>query len=107
MLQRALALALGLLFLSEALGLLLEPAGVVALERDGGAVVQLEDPLGDIVEEVAVVSDGDDAAGVLREVSLEPADGLRVEVVGGLVEEQEVGLAQQELAERDAALLIV
>ena len=36
---------------------------------------------------------------------LEPQDRLGVEVVGGLVEQQQVGLLQQQLAERDAAAL--
>ena len=36
---------------------------------------------------------------------LEPQHGLGVEVVGGLVEQQQVGLAQQQLAQRDAAPL--
>ena len=47
----------------------------------------------------------DDGAGVLLEVVLEPAHGLGVEVVGGLVEQQHVGLREQQLAERDAAPL--
>jgi hypothetical protein len=42
---------------------------------------------------------------VLREVLLEPQHALGVEVVGGLVEEEQVGLLQEQLAERDAALL--
>ena len=36
---------------------------------------------------------------------LEPQHALGVEVVGGLVEQQQIGLAQQQLAQRDAALL--
>lgn len=36
---------------------------------------------------------------------LQPVHRLGVEVVGGLVEEQQVGLFEQQLAERDAALL--
>src|SRR5262249_3411364 len=94
-----------LLLDGEALLLRLEPRGVVALERDRGAAVELEDPLGDVVEEVAVVRDGDDAARILREVLLEPRDALGVEMVGRLVEQQEVRLLEQDLAERDAAAL--
>ena len=45
--------------------LLLEPGGVVALERQPLAAVELEDPAGDVVEEVAIVGDGDDGALVL------------------------------------------
>ena len=56
-------LRVGLLLLHRQPGeLLLEPAGVVALERDAAAAVELEDPLGDVVEEVAVVGDRDDRA---------------------------------------------
>ena len=40
--------------------------------------VELEDPAGDVVEEVAVVGDRDDGAGVLLQESLEPGDRLRV-----------------------------
>jgi hypothetical protein len=43
--------------------------------------------------------------GVLGEVPLEPGHGLGVEVVGRLVEEQQVGRAQQQPAQRDAAAL--
>ena len=35
-------------------------------------------------------------------MALKPVDGLRVEMVGRLVEQQEVGLLQQQAAERDA-----
>ena len=66
------------------------------------AAVQLEDPLGDVVEEVAVVRDGDDRARVLLQVPLQPGDRLGVEVVGRLVEQQQVGLLQQHLAQGDA-----
>lgn len=51
------------------------------------------------------MSDGDDGAGVLGEVLLQPLHGLGVQVVGGLVEEQQVGRFEEQLAERDAAAL--
>ena len=85
--------------------LLLEPGGVVALEGDAAAAVELEDPAGDVVEEVAVVGDRDDRALVVLEVLLEPGDRLGVEVVGRLVEQQQVGRGEQQPAERDAAAL--
>lgn len=58
-----------------------------------------------MIEEVTIVSHGEDCAGVSSEVLLEPQDRFGVEVVGGLIEEQQVGLAQQQLAERNASLL--
>ena len=85
--------------------LLLEPGGVVALPRDAAAPVELEDPAGHVVEEVAVVGDGDDRARVLLQGALQPRHRLGVEVVGRLVEQQQVGLGQQQPAQRHAAPL--
>ena len=89
----------------EPLGLLLQVGRVVALVRVGAAAVEFEDPLGDVVEEVPVVGDGQDGALVVGEVLLEPQHALGVEVVGRLVEQQQVGLGQQQLAQRHAAPL--
>jgi hypothetical protein len=100
-------LARGLLFLllREARLLLLEPARVVALEGKAVPAVELEDPARDVVEEVPVVGDGDDGSLVLLEVALEPGDGFRVEVVRGLVEQEQVRRAEQQAAERHATAL--
>src|SRR6185436_287433 len=65
LLQLPLAGRLGLLLLREPLGLLLEPPGVVALERVAPTVIELEDPPGDVVEEVTIVGDGDDRPRIL------------------------------------------
>ena len=103
--DRPLARGLLALLLREPLLLLLEPARVVALEREAAAAVELEDPARDVVEEVAIVGDGDDRALVVLEVPLEPGDRLGVEVVRRLVEQQQVGGGEQQPAERDAAAL--
>ena len=49
--------------------------------------------------------DGDDGALVVGEEALEPEDGLGVEVVRRLVEQEQVGRREQQPAERDAAAL--
>ncbi|MPL74131.1 hypothetical protein SDC9_19941 [bioreactor metagenome] len=90
-------------FLFEPLRLLLEPGGVVALVGDAAAALELENPRGDVVEEVAVVGDDQDRALVLDQVLLQPGDGFGVEVVGRFVEEQHVGRLEQQLAQRHAA----
>ena len=51
------------------------------------------------------MGDRDDRALVLGQVLLEPGDRLGVEVVGGLVQQQQIGRAQQQAAERDAPAL--
>ena len=56
------------------------------------------------VHEGAVVADEKNGAVVAGEEGLEPLDALEVEVVGWLVEHQQVWVAQEELGERDAHL---
>ena len=49
------------------------------------------------------MGDRDDRAGVVLEKPLEPGDRFGVEMVGRLVEQQQVGRLQQQPAQRDAA----
>ena len=56
--------------------------------------VNLADPLGNVIQEVAVMRDGKDRALVVVQEVLEPQDRLRVQVVRGLVEQQ-VGSLEQ------------
>ena len=84
----------GLLLLCHALGLLVEPARIVALPRDAFAAVEFEDPLRNVVEEVTVVGDGNHRTLVLLQVLFQPVDALGIEVVGGLVEQEHVGFLQ-------------
>jgi hypothetical protein len=89
--DRAGARLLAAFLVREPLLLLLEPGGVIALEGEAAAAVELQDPAGHVVEEVAIVGDRDDGALVLLEVLLQPGHRLGVEVVRGLVEEEQVG----------------
>ena len=104
-LERALPRLLLLLLLRQPLLLLLQPGGVVALPGNAAAAIELQDPAGDVVEEVAVVGDGHDGAGVVVQEALEPGHRFGVEVVGRLVEQQQVGLLQQQPAQRHAPAL--
>jgi hypothetical protein len=88
----------------QPLFLLVQPVGVVALPGDAGAAVQFQDPLGGVVQEVAVVGDGHHGAGEALQEVLQPFDALGVQVVGRLVQQQHVGLGQQQPAQRHAAL---
>ncbi len=63
--ERPLARRLGLLLAGEARLLLVQPAGVVALEREAAAVIELQDPPGYVVEEVAVMRHEHDRPRVL------------------------------------------
>ena len=76
--------------------------GVVALERIAAAALDLQDPAGDVVQEVAVVGDDHDRAGIVVQRVLQPGDAFGVQMVGRLVQQQQVGLFQQQPAQRDA-----
>ena len=67
--------------------------------------MDLEHARGDAVDEVAVVGDEQDGAGVVLERVGERLDGAHVEVVGGLVEQQEVGVADEQREQAQAAAL--
>jgi hypothetical protein len=73
-------------------GTAVEVALVAAVVQVGPAPVELEDPGGDAVEDVAVVGDEHQRPGEAGQPALEPLDAIAVEVVGGLVEDQQVGL---------------
>ena len=95
------ALRVLLAFHLEAGCLRLEVGRVVALVGIERATVDLADPLGDIVQEVAVMRDGEDCSWIVLEVLLEPEDRLGIEVVCRLVEKQQVRYLEKEPAEGD------
>ena len=103
--QRLHAGILGLAFLQKTLLLLLQPTGIIALIGDAGAAVEFENPARHLVEEVAVVCDGHHRSGKIMKEALQPGDRFRIEVVCRLVQKQHVRRAQQQLAQRNAALL--
>ena len=74
-----------LLFLPRLVGV--EGTGIAAQH----ATIELDDPRRDGVEEGAVVGDDHDAALEADEQLLEPGDRVEVEVVGRLVEQENVG----------------
>jgi hypothetical protein len=82
---------LRLFFLLQPVLLLLEPAGIIALVRNAAAAIEFEDPAGHIIEEVAVVGDRDDGAGIVLEKALEPRHRLGIQVVGRFVQQQQIG----------------
>ena len=76
----------------EPLVLLAEERRVVARPRRQPAAIELDDARREPLEERAIVRDEDDGAGVLGQKRLEPRDRVDVEMVGRLVEQQQVGL---------------
>ena len=76
-----------------------EVVGVVAAPFVEFAVSDFVNFFDDFVHELAVMGDEENGAGVVFEVVLEPEEGDEVEVVGGFVEHEEVGLHHEEASE--------
>ena len=93
----------GFLLLHQAGFFLLQPCAVVAFPRYAVAAVKLQNPLGSVVQEVAVVGDGYYGAREAGEKLLQPMHAFCVQVVGGLIEQQHIGLGEQQAAQRYAA----
>ena len=83
---------------------LLKVAAVVAGVSGHAAVLERGDVVDAGVHEGAVVADDEDGAVVVGDKTSQPLDALEVQVVGGLVQQQQIGVAQEELGERDAHL---
>ena len=60
------------------------------------ATIQFENPFGRIIEEVAVVRDAHDRARKFAQELFQPLDAFCIEVVGGFVEQEHVGLGKQQ-----------
>ena len=60
---------------------------------------------GSSIEKLVIVRHHEQAARVLHQKALEPADADQIEVVGGLVQEEDVRHADQDLAEQHAQLV--
>ena len=77
---------------------------VVALVKVHLAVVHLGHAVHHVVHERAVVAHHHHGAGVAAQEALEPLHALQVQVVRGLVEQQHLGVADEQLRQRDAHL---
>ncbi|PKS05983.1 hypothetical protein jhhlp_007816 [Lomentospora prolificans] len=74
---------------------------LVTLELEAFVV---DDVLGNVVEETSVVGHDDGGAGGVDEVVLEPLDVLHVQMVGGLVEEKDIGSLEDGTAKSELHL---
>src|SRR5688500_18122520 len=79
---------------------------IVPLEPDDAAVaLEGEHVRGDAIEEPAVVADDHGAAGVVQQRLFERTERVDVEIVGRLVEQQQVRSTLQQLGQMDAVAL--
>ncbi len=80
-----------------------QEAGVVAVPVDQAAAVQFEDARGEVLQEGTVVGDEQHGTVETAQGFFEPGDGPDVQVVGRLVEQQQIRLGHQRLGQQHAA----
>src|SRR5215475_365959 len=99
-------LALRLLLAREAL---VQGKALVALAFEGGVVAAIQGELGAVemqdringgVEQIAVVTDDDNGARIVCDVVLKPQGAFEVEIVGGLIKQQQIRFGKQRRRER-------
>ena len=100
MLQCTLTFAFRLLFNAQAFLLLLKPGGVVPFPWDAITAVEFQNPASDVVQKVTIMRNRDDRALVVLQVVLQPGDRFRVQVVGWLVQEQDIRFGQKQPGQR-------
>ena len=69
------------------------------------AIVDVRDLGTDLIQEIAVVGDHDDGVREIDQELLQPGDGVQIQVVRGLVEQQDVGISEQGLGQQHLDLL--
>ena len=74
--------------------LLLEARVIAGPQRELG-MAEVQDVVAHRIEHIAIVRDDDDRRGIPLQVVDQPERALEVEVVGGLVEQQQVRLGEQ------------
>jgi len=77
---------------------------VVAQIGAGDAALGGHDLVADPIEKGAVVADDHQGHIPLHQVTFQPLDGFHIQVVGGLIKQQQVRVLQQDLAQGDAHL---
>src|SRR6185503_6298975 len=101
-LQRLLSFSFRFFLAPQPLLFLFEPRRVVSFPGNTLTAIEFENPTGYVVEKITIVRDRDDRTGAILQVMLEPCDRLRVEMICRLVEQKDIGLLQQQPAQRDA-----
>ena len=96
--------AIGRLQLRAPLVFLAEIFGVVALVDVQPLVPDLHGAVDGHIEKIAVVGDQNVTEGIVLQVVFEPVAGLQIEVIGRLIEQQQVRLGKQQFGQSDSHL---
>ena len=79
--------------------------GKAALDAPRAAAVEPDGGAGQVGEEAAVMADDHQRGAARVEIALQPLDGGEIEMVGRLIEQQNVGRRRQHISQRHAPRL--
>ncbi len=77
------------------------PLREIARKTEQAPAVQFNDTGGNVVQEAAVVGNDDRAALSIDQHPFQPCDAVEIQVVGRLVQQEQVGFADQRPGQRD------
>ena len=94
-------LAGGLLIEQSLLGKLLGKAIIIAGPKAEFCLIEMDDVVDGSIQQVAIMRHDDDGMGIARQMRFQPQRAFKIEVIGRLVEKQDVRLAKQHGGEGD------
>ncbi len=77
-------------------------AGIIAAPEGKLRLIEMEDMVGDGIKEVAIVADDEDRRRIARQIVDEPERAFEIEIIGRLVEEQQVRRRKEHRRQRHA-----
>src|SRR6185295_1426038 len=89
-------------FLSFLLVFLFNVVSVVARKILNTATIYFEDAICDTIQKVSIVSYQQQRARITRKISFKPRNRIRVQVIRRLIEDQQIGVRDQRVRERDS-----
>ena len=84
---------------------LLQIVGIIAPVGVDGAVVEFQNRIAHLVQEESVVRNHEDGLVATVQITLQPFYHLQIQVVGRLIQHQEVGFRNQHISQRHSLLL--
>ena len=79
--------------------------GIIAGKDSGCRIVQFDHLVGDPIKEIAVVGDDNHRTLIIQKVRFQPCDGLQIQMVGRLIQNDQIGFQQKEFSKCNPCFL--
>ena len=68
-------------------------------------LIDLDDLGDDPVQEIPVMGYDEHSSGIIEQIGFQPGDGIHIQVVGGLVQKDDIRMGKQKLSQSHTGLL--